>query len=262
MRHDKTVAIVTGAGHGIGLAIARQLAAEGAAIGIIELDDAKGRAAADAIIAAGGRAQFQHADITDFAAIETAFRHIAAALGPVTLLVNNASFTDAGSLETISLEAWHREIDVNLNGPYHCIRAIVPEMKARGGGAIVNISSTNAVRYFGNPSYSAAKAGIMNLTQAVASEYGSAGIRCNAITPGSVRTNTPTWVIRQQKDPDIFSKLQKWYPLGRIAEPEDVAKAVAFLGSDEAAYITGAVLNVDGGLTAGMNVMIDEFVLE
>ena len=102
----------------------------------------------------------------------------------------------------------------------------------------------------------------MNLTQAVASEYVAACIRCNAITPGSVRTNTPTWVSRQQKDPEIFSKLQKWYPRGRIAEPEDVAKAVAFLGSDEASYITGAVLNVDGGLTAGMNVMIDEFVLE
>src|SRR5690606_12539536 len=100
------------------------------------------------------------------------------------------------------------------------------------------------------------------LTQAVASEYGAAGIRCNAICPGSVHTDNETWTIRQQKDPDVFRKLSRWYPVGRVAEPSDVAEAVCFLGSPAAAYISGAVLNVDGGLTAGMNVMIDDFILE
>ncbi len=262
MRHETTVAIVTGAGHGIGKAIAALLAREGAAVGVIDIDAAGGTATVDMLIAAGARAHFVRADITDFAAVDAACAEIAEKLGAVTLLVNNAAFSDSGSLDTISLEGWHREIDINLNGTYHCIRAIVPAMRARGGGAIVNIASVNALRYFGNPSYSAAKAGIISLTQSVASEYGPSGIRCNAICPGSVRTDNVTWTIRQQKDPDVFKKLARWYPVGRVAEPDDVAEAVAFIGAPQAAYISGAVLNVDGGLTAGMNVMIDDFILE
>lgn len=261
-RHANTVALVTGGGHGIGRAIARQLGSEGAAVAVAEINEAWGRETVELLLQAGARAHFVKADITDFAEVESAFADATAALGPISLLVNNAAFTDAGNLRGISLDAWHREIDVNLNGTYHCIRAILPLMQAQGGGAIVNISSVNATRYFGNPSYSAAKAGIISLTQSVASEFGRDRIRCNAVCPGSVRTDNITWTIRQQKDPQVFQKLARWYPLGRVAEPEDIAKAVAFLGSDEAAYITGAVLPVDGGLLAGMNVMIDEFILE
>ena len=261
-RHAGTIAIVTGAGRGIGRSIALQLAAEGAAIGVVDINDTTGRDAVAELTAGGARAHFAHADIARFEEVEAAFAAVAAALGPVNLLVNNACFTDAGTLEGISLESWHREIDINLNGTYHCIRAMVPALRARGGGAIINISSVNATRYFGNPSYSAAKAGIISLTQAVASEYGPQGIRCNAVCPGSVRTDTDTWTIRQQNDPDVFKKLARWYPLGRVAEPQDVANAVAFLGAPEAAYISGAVLPVDGALLAGMNVMMSDFVTE
>jgi NAD(P)-dependent dehydrogenase (short-subunit alcohol dehydrogenase family) len=151
---------------------------------------------------------------------------------------------------------------VNVNGTYHCLRALLPRMVERGRGTVVNIASVNGVRYFGNPAYSAAKAALINLTQSVASEYGRHGIRCNAILPGSVRTDNITWKIRQERDPDVFRKLAKWYPLGRVAEPDDVAKAVSFLASDEASYITGVALPVDGGLLAGMNVMIADFILE
>ena len=262
MRHHDTIAIVTGAGNGIGRAIAQQLAREGAAVGIVDIDDAGGHRTARMLADAGARAHFVSADVTDYPAVESAFAEIVSALGSVSLLVNNAAFSDAGSLETISLASWHREIDVNLNGTYHCIRAMVPAMRERGGGAIVNLSSVNGLRYFGNPSYSAAKAGIISLTQAVASEYGPSGIRCNAICPGSVRTDTTTWRIRQEKDPEIFKKVARWYPLGRVAEPADIAEAAVFLGSPAAAYINGAVLPVDGGLMAGMNVMIGDFVLE
>jgi NAD(P)-dependent dehydrogenase (short-subunit alcohol dehydrogenase family) len=261
-RHDKTTALVTGAAHGIGRAIARHLAREGAAVAVIDLDADGASETARLIQTDGGRAFAFGADITNMDALTGAIDACETALGPVTLLVNNAAFTDAGDLPGIGLEAWHKEIDVNLNGSYHCLRAILPRMQARGGGAVVNISSVNGVRYFGNPAYSAAKAGLINLTQSVASEYGRQGIRCNAVLPGSVRTDNITWTIRQQKDPQIFEKLARWYPLGRVAEPEDIAKAVSFLGSDEASYITGVSLPVDGGLLAGMNVMIGEFILE
>ncbi len=261
-RHDGTIAIVTGAGHGIGRCIASQLAAEGAAVAVLEVDESRGRETVSQIVETDGRAVFVKADITDAAQVEAAFSAAEAALGPANLLVNNAAFTDAGDLKGMKLESWHREIDVNLNGTYHCIRAIIPRMQKRGGGAIVNIASVNGMRYFGNPSYSAAKAGVINLTMSVASEFGRDGIRCNAVCPGSVRTDNITWTIRQKKDPDIFQKLGRWYPLGRVAEPLDIARAVSFLGSDEAAYISGVALPVDGGMLAGMNVMIDEFILE
>lgn len=261
-RHADTVALVTGAGHGIGRAIALHLGGEGAAVAVLEINEERGRETVALLEEAGAKAVFVKADISDAGQVEEAFEAAVSALGTITLLVNNAAFTDAGSLKGISLASWHKEVDVNLNGTYHCIRAIAPRMQAAGGGAIVNIASVNGLRYFGNPSYSAAKAGIINLTQSVASEFGPDGIRCNAVCPGSVRTDNETWTIRQQRDPDVFRKLGRWYPLGRVAEPEDIAKAVAFLGSDEAAYINGVALPVDGGLLAGMNVMIDEFILE
>jgi meso-butanediol dehydrogenase/(S,S)-butanediol dehydrogenase/diacetyl reductase len=261
-RHDGTVAIVTGAGRGIGKAIAEKLAAEGAAVAILEIDETTGRGTAAALAASGARTIAVRADIACYDEVEAAVAAATTALGTPTLLVNNACYTEAGNLRSISLDDWHREVDVNLNGTYHCARAVLPLMLAGGGGAIVNIASVNAVRYFGNPAYSAAKAGIVSLTQAIASEYGRHGIRCNAVCPGSVRTDTTTWVRRQQRDPEVFAKLGKWYPLGRVGEVEDIASAVAFLGSHEAAYISGAVVPVDGGMLAGMNVMIDEFVLE
>ena len=261
-RHDKTIALVTGAAHGIGRAIALHLAREGAAVAVIDLDGSGAIETARLVEAEGGKAFGAQGDITDIDALTAAIDACEQALGPVNLLVNNAAFTDAGDLAGIGLEAWHKEVDVNLNGTYHCLRLLLPRMQARGGGVVVNIASVNGVRYFGNPAYSAAKAGLINLTQSVASEYGRHRIRCNAVLPGSVRTDNITWTIRQQKDPDVFKKLARWYPLGRVAEPEDVAKAVSFLGSDEAGYITGVALPVDGGLLAGMNVMIDEFILE
>lgn len=261
-RHANTVAVVTGAGHGIGRAIACQLAGEGADICILDINRAQAEETAELLRQLGRRVACKIADITDYDAVREAVAKAEEELGPIGLLVNNAGFTDAGNIEGIALEEWHREVDVNLNGPYHCLRALLPGMKARGHGVVVNIASVNGVRFFGNPAYSAAKAGVINLTQSVASEFGKHGIRCNAVLPGSVRTENASWEIRVRKDPDVFQKLARWYPLGRVAEAEDVAKAVSFLASEEASYITGVALPVDGGLLAGMNVMIDEFILE
>ena len=154
-RHDQTVALVTGAGHGIGLAIASQLAREGAAVAVLEINAARGRETLEVLQAEGARAIFVEADIADPAQVETAFAAAAGALGPINLLVNNAAFTTVGTLKAMTLPAWHNEISVNLNGTYHCIRAMVPRMQAQGGGAIINIASVNGLRYFGNPAFAA-----------------------------------------------------------------------------------------------------------
>ncbi len=261
-RFTNKVAVVTGAGHGIGRAIARRLAGEGAAVAVVEIDAKRGAETVDIVRKEGGKSLFVQADITRMAEVGAGVARIERELGPIDLLVNNAAFTDVGSLEKITPEQWANEIDINLNGTYYCTRAVLGGMVARGAGAIVMISSVNALRYFGNPGYSAAKAGLLNLNQAIAAEYGRHGIRCNAICPGSVRTDAPSWRERLKRDPQVFEKLARWYPLGRVAEPDDVAKAVVFLGSDEASYINGAMLPVDGGLLAGMNVMIEELTLE
>lgn len=263
MRYSDKVALVTGAGHGIGRAIARKLADEGARIAILEIDDELARETVKLIGDSGGEAHAVHADITKVDEVDTAFAEVIGHFGGFDLLVNNAAYSGAGDYENMRPEQWIGEVDINLNGTYHCAAAAIAHLRAEDkAGAIVNLSSVNGLRYFGNPAYSAAKAGIINLTQSIASEYGKYGIRCNAVCPGSVRTEAVSWQERLKRDPQVFEKLARWYPLGRVAEPDDIAKAVAFLGSDEAGYITGIALPVDGGLTAGMNVMIEELVLE
>lgn len=261
-RYDNKVVLVTGAGQGIGRATAHLLGDEGASVAVLEVNKESGRNTVESLQKKGIPSTFVAADITRLQQVEEAAAAVENSLGPIDLLVNNAAFTAAGDLKGIDAQAWHDEIDINLNGTYHCIRAVVPQMVQRGRGAIVTISSVNGLRYFGNPAYSAAKAGLINLTQSVASEYGKHGIRCNAICPGTIRTDSFTWVERQKRDPEIFNKLARWYPLGRVGVPDDIAKAVAFLGSEDASFITGAMLPVDGGLNAGMNVMIEELTLE
>jgi NAD(P)-dependent dehydrogenase (short-subunit alcohol dehydrogenase family) len=178
--------------------------------------------------------------------------------GSLDLLVNNAAFTIKSTIAETSSEDWDVEMDATLKGAFLFSRAALPVMVRQGHGAIVNIGSVNALRYFGNPAYSAAKAGLLNLTQSIATEYGGDGIRANMVSPGTIRTNAPAWVARQKKNPGLFKKLARWYPIGRIGEPEDIAAAVAYLGSDEAGFVTGTNLIVDGGLTAGMGLMVDE----
>lgn len=262
MRYSDKVALVTGAGHGIGRAIARHLAREGARVAVLEIDDGLGLETANLIAGDGGEAHLVHADITNVDEVESAFAEVIDRFGGLDVLVNNAAFSGPGDYRHMDGDQWTREIDINLNGTYHCTAAAIARMQPRKAGVIVNLSSVNGLRYFGNPAYSAAKAAIINLTQSIASEYGKHGIRCNAVCPGSVRTDAVSWRQRVERDPKVFEKLARWYPLGRVADPEDVAKAVAFLGSDDADYITGVALPVDGGLTAGMNVMIEELVLE
>ncbi len=262
MRYQGKTALITGAGAGIGRAIAERLGAEGAAVVAVDRDPA-GLAETEAILAKAGIPVLAAlADVTDPAAIGGALAQAQDRFGRLDVLVNNAAYTIKGSIAETGPEDWDAEVAVTLKGPYICARAALPAMAARGSGVIINIGSVNGLVALGNPAYSAAKAGLLNYTLALATEYGPKGLRANMVSPGTVRTEAPTWRIRLEKDTQIFDKLARWYPVGRVGRPEDIAAAVAFMAADEASFINGANLVVDGGLTAGMGVMIEELTLE
>ena len=164
------------------------------------------------------------------------------------------------SLERTTPEGFRDDVNANLNGAYNCAHAVLPDMKARRAGAIVNIGSVNGLAALGDAAYSAGKAGLISLTKALALEFGRYNIRANIVCPGTVRT--PLWNERARRNPEVLTQLERWYPLGRIVEPIEVMRAVAFLASDAASAITGAVLPVDCGLTAGNIVMARELTLE
>ena len=260
MRFQSRVAIITGSGSGLGRVLAHRFAAEGAAVVVADVVEQRATTVADEISGAGGRSLAQTTDVTNAADVEAMVGAAREAFGPVEILVNNAAkATDADFLD-VSEEAWDEDVAIALKGSFLCSQAVLGDMTENRSGVILNISSVNALAYFGNEAYSAAKAGILNLTRSLAVRYGPFGVRVNAIAPGTLRT--PAWEQRRQKDPDVFDRVAKWYPLGRIGEPEDVAGAALFLASDEAAWISGTVLPIDGGLTAGNMEMAREIINE
>jgi NAD(P)-dependent dehydrogenase (short-subunit alcohol dehydrogenase family) len=256
------LALITGAARGIGRATAERLVAEGAAVAVLDIDGPAANEAADALGRAGARALALCADITDHAAGRAAVEEALAAFQHLDVLVNNAARTAKGNLEQTRPEDWEYEIQGTLTGAFLMSRAVLPHMVARGQGAIVNVGSVNGLLALGNPGYSAAKAGLINLTKSLATEYGRRGIRANMVSPGTIRTESPSWQARLKRDPQVFEKLARWYPVGRVGEPADIAAAIAFLASDEAGFVNGANLVVDGGLTAGLAPMIEELTLE
>ncbi len=253
MRLVNTVAIVTGGGSGIGRAIAWRFAAEGSRVAIADRDGAKGEETARLIGDAGGEALAVATDVTDPAAVAHLLARTIEAFGAPTVLVNNAGASRGNDLREIEPEVWDFNLGVVLKSAFLCSKAVLPGMIETGKGAIVNIASVNGLYGIGEEAYSAAKAGMINLTQNMAVRYGQYGVRANVLCPGSIRT--PIWQAKVEEIPTIFDDLAKWYPLGRVGEVEDVANAALFLASDEAAWITGAVLPVDGGLTAGSYAM-------
>jgi len=259
MRFDDKVVLITGAGSGIGRVMAGMFAAEGARVAVLDQDGDAARQSAEAIEKRHGVAFAVAADVTDATEVAAAVAAVEEHLGGLDVLVNNAAVCVAEDLVDSAPEVWDRDVAVVLRGTYLCTRAAVPRLAARGGGAVVNIVSVNGLTALGNDAYSAAKAGVISMTRAVAVKHGADGIRVNAVAPGTIRT--PYWVDRIRRDPEVFDRLVKWYPLGRVGEPEDVARAVMFLASEDASWITGEVLRVDGGLLAGNRVMTDELLV-
>jgi meso-butanediol dehydrogenase / (S,S)-butanediol dehydrogenase / diacetyl reductase len=248
-RLDGKTALVTGGGSGIGRAICRRFAEEGAAVVVADLVAERATEVAGEI---GGRAI--EANVTVRADVE----RMTAEAGPVDVLVNNAGGGMADDVLAIEEDEWDADVELNLKSAYLCARAVLPGMIERGGGVIVNIASVNGIAFFANEPYSAAKAGLISLTRSMATRYGRHGVRSVAIAPGTIRS--PIWQERVDREPAIFERLVRWYPLRRVGEPEDVAAAAAFLASDDAAWITGEVLRVDGGLLAGNEQMSRELV--
>ena len=257
MRFADRVVIVTGAGGGIGSVMARRFAAEGARVVVA---DRLGDAAVAVAGVIGSRASATTTDVTVSADVDAMVAAAEDAFGRVDVLVNNAAVCEGDDILRIDEATWDADVAGVLKSAFLCSKRVLPEMIDRGGGVIVNIASVNGLGYFGNEAYSAAKAGMINLAQSIAARYGSRGIRANVVAPGSIRT--PIWNERVEKEPQVFETLVKWYPLGRIGEPGDVAAAALFLASDEAAWISGAVLRVDGGLMAGYPLMAEELLVE
>lgn len=241
-------AFITGAGGDIGGATADLLAARGWGVICADIDGDRAEARAATIRAAGGVAQAMAVDVTDEDAVRAAAQ-AALALGDVRALINNAGRAHGPNMRLTDYASWRRDIALNLDSAYLCISAFQDHL-LKHGGSIVNMGSVNGLGMFGHPAYSAAKAGLMHLTRVLAVEFGGQGVRVNAVAPGTVRTQA--WDARLEANPHVFDELTAWYPLGKVAVPADVAAAVAFLVSDEASHITGVILPVDGGITAGV----------
>ncbi|MFK0146952.1 SDR family NAD(P)-dependent oxidoreductase [Streptomyces griseus] len=238
--------LITAAGQGIGAATARRLAAEGASVLVTDLDAKRAAHTAAAIREAGGTAESAVCDVADRAAVEAAVAHAVAAFGRLDVLVNNAyaASPDTPLFEDESDDVWERDLDITLSGPFRCARAALPHLVASGRGAIVTIGSVNGEQDFGGHAYSAAKAGLASLTRTLAGHAGPRGVRVNLVAPGTIRTDA--WAGRDAE----LDRAAALYPLGRVGTPEDIASAVAFLASADAAWITGTTLRVDGGILA------------
>lgn len=245
MRLAGKVAIITGAGRGIGQATAVKFAREGAIVAVCDLDEKTSSATARLIEASGGKALAYVVNVTDMASIRAMVADLHARCGRIDVLVNNAGIVADAQLKNMTEDQFDRVIDINLKGTYNCTKAVVDIMLDQQSGVILNASSIVGLSgNFGQTNYAASKFAVIGMVKTWARELGKRGIRANAVCPGFVETPIIGGI------PDkVIKALEAKVPLGRLAQPEEVANAYAFLASDEASYINGAVLEVSGGLT-------------
>ncbi|MFJ3187602.1 SDR family NAD(P)-dependent oxidoreductase [Streptomyces halstedii] len=240
------VGLVTGAGSGIGRAIASGLARRGAAVAVLDLDEAAAHETAEEITGAGGRAIAIRVDIADEDSVRSAISRTVAEFGRLDLAVNNAGVPSSGrQLTGMPAQEWERVLRINLTGTFFCLKHGIPELRRAGGGAIVNIASGGGLHAIPlSPAYVAGKHGVVGLTKAAAVDYAADGIRVNAVAPGMTRT---AHLDRAVEGTGLIAQHTALTPLGRLAAPDEIADAAVWLCSDESSYITGTTLSVDGG---------------
>jgi meso-butanediol dehydrogenase/(S,S)-butanediol dehydrogenase/diacetyl reductase len=247
-RFAARVAIVTGGASGIGAATVRALVAEGARVVVADVDRDGGAA-----IARETGAAFEAVDVAESAQLERLIADTARTCGRLDVLVSNAFATAVGAIASLGLGDWVRTLDVTLTAVFVGLRAAIPPMRAQGAGAVVHVASVSGLRGDrGLAAYNAAKAGVVNLTRTAALELAPAGIRVNAVCPGLIDTPALRRVVDHQ--PARAAAARAAVPAGRFGRPEEVARAILFLASDDASYVTGTTLVVDGGLTAGTGI--------
>ncbi|PNU19035.1 beta-ketoacyl-ACP reductase [Geothermobacter hydrogeniphilus] len=241
------VVLITGAGRGIGAAIARRFAAEGARLALVDVNAEQLQSFAAELEAGGCQVLPISADITDKARVEQLMAEVTGHFGRLDVLVNNAGIIRDGFISKISEQDWDQVIDVNLKGAFLCCQAAFPTLKAQQYGKIVNIVSRAWLGNIGQANYSASKGGLVSLTRTLALEFARFQINVNAVAPGLI--DTP---MSQSMPEEARARLIRMQPTGKMGKVEDIAAAVAFLASDDAVFITGQVLHVDGGKSCGL----------
>jgi len=250
-RFDGKSAIITGGAGGIGSATCRRFAAEGARVAVFDRDEAGAQKVAKEIEAAGGKAQAFACDITDRQSVDAAVAASEFALGPVAILVNNAGFDIFKPFLKSEPSEWERLIAINLRGPLHMHHAVLPGMVERRYGRVVNVASDAArVGSTGEAVYAACKSAMLGFSKTLAREHARHGITLNVVCPGPTSTNLLADFLKGADNPDkLIEAFRRSIPLGRIGTPDDLPGTIAFFASDDAAYVTGQVISVSGGLS-------------
>ena len=239
------IAIVTGGANGIGKATVRKFVAEGAKVAIWDLNDSAGNELQAELAAGGAEVIYKHVDTTRPEEIAIAVADVKSKFGNIDILINNAGITRDATLLKMTDEQWQTVIDVNLTGVFNCIKGVAPVMVEGGSGCIVNASSVVGLYgNFGQANYSATKGGLIAMTKTLSKELGKKGVRVNAVAPGFILTD-----MVSAMPPEVLDKMAAKVPLSRLGKPDDIANVYVFLCSDMAAYINGATISVDGGIS-------------
>ena len=244
MRLKDKVAIITGGANGIGLATAFLFAREGAKVAVADFDETAGKQALQRLSEQGAEARFVQVDVANPESVQGMVEAVIQTYGRVDILINNAGITQDAMLTKMTPEQWQRVIDVNLSGVFYCTQAVVPYMIEQGNGRIINTSSISGVYgNVGQSNYAAAKAGVVGMTKTWAKELGRKGITVNAVAPGFIETGMVAKVPEK-----VIQQMIEKVPVKRLGQPSDIAHAYLYLASDEAAYVNGSTLHVDGGI--------------